>query len=93
MQRARYMTLETIEPVSNNHIASLPAVADRQTGQPAAECNDQLRAYTTSGDTIRRSTPSRTAKAGYSASHDPLGMWLTSRRPTGWWHNCRPTDA
>ena len=28
VQRARYMALETIEPLSNNSIASLPAVAD-----------------------------------------------------------------
>jgi putative transposase len=34
VQRARYMTLETIAPLSDNAIVSLPAGADCRTGQP-----------------------------------------------------------
>ena len=50
VQRARYMTLETIAPVSDNPIVILPAVADLQPGH-AGERRGSV-SYTTSRDTI-----------------------------------------
>ena len=53
VQRARYMTLETIAPLSDDPIVKLPAVAQPDdTGQPCRRARKRRRSYTTPWDTI-----------------------------------------
>jgi hypothetical protein len=71
VQRARYMTLETIATLSDDATVSLPAMADWNPGQAAGERNEAAGFYTTAGDTII-GTPEQ-------ARHtDGLGTFLKS---------------
>ena len=55
VQRARYMTLETIGALSDDPIVKLPAVA---AGQTSRRARHHRRSYTTPGGTIDGSDPS-----------------------------------
>jgi hypothetical protein len=53
VQRARYLTLETIAPLSDDPTVSLPAIAGRPAWSTAATAVTHITTYTTPRDAIR----------------------------------------
>ncbi len=53
VQRARYLTLETIAPLSDDPTVSLPAIAGRPARSTAATAATHTSTYTTPRDAIR----------------------------------------
>ena len=69
VQRARYMTLETIATLSDDATVSLPPGQTDTSGQTAGERNDAARSYTTAGDTIPAGATHPVAKRGTIQRH------------------------
>ena len=71
VQRARYMTLETIAPLSDDPIVSLPAMAALTNPAHAGDRGDHAASYTTPRDT----TFPRSRKAQVAARTAPGRPW------------------